>query len=119
MRSERSLPIPGHSLQAFRVESGHGLCARDDAVGRIAIGADLERVFALQLEQVGNLAQRAGDGQVIEAVPFTCKSVGFDAEVEQSCAACGQRVTHRAGASPGGVRQNRHPPPPAPQTLAA
>ena len=36
-----------------------------DHLGAGAIGADPERVLALQLEQIGDLVQDAGDGEVL------------------------------------------------------
>ena len=66
---------------------------------------------------------RATDG--CRAAPaawsFSCDAepVGFDAEIEQPRAAGGQRLAHGRHVLSGGARQNRQPPPPAPQTLAA
>ena len=37
-----------------------------DDVGAIAVRANLERVLALQLEQVGDIEQHARDGAVVE-----------------------------------------------------
>ena len=37
-----------------------------DDVGAIAVRANLERVLALQLEQVGDIEQYARDGAVVE-----------------------------------------------------
>ena len=119
MRAERSLPMPGHSRSCAAVEAGDRLGAVGHDVGAVAIRADLERVLALQLEQVGDLAEDARDGEVIERPCDAAEPVGFDAKVEQPGAARGERRAHRRAACPGGARQNRQPPPPAPHTLAA
>ena len=57
-------PVP--RAQAGLVQARHLLGGVADDVGGVAIGADLERVVALQLEQVRDLRQRARHGAVVE-----------------------------------------------------
>ncbi len=63
----RSLPMPGIVAQLLRVDAGDGVRPGRRCVGRRAVRANLERVLALDLEQVGDLRQHLRDGPVIHA----------------------------------------------------
>src|ERR1700752_4972288 len=57
----------GNLLETLGVERRHRVrMIRDDVAG-VAIRADLERVFALNLEQIGDLPENPRDGCVIQA----------------------------------------------------
>src|SRR5687768_3907728 len=97
---------------------------RDD-VGGVAIRANLERVLALELQQVGDLEKRARDRFVVERCGqrrrhsrVTCSPV-VSILKSRMRAPPSASVSLTAGTSSGAARQKRHPPPPAPHTLAA
>ena len=66
MRAARSLPIPGISRSAAASSGGEVVGMVGDDIGAVAVGANLERIVALDLEQVGNLAQNPRDCDVIQ-----------------------------------------------------
>ena len=55
----------GNRQRAGWRQLGDGLARCGAIVGAVAIGADLERVLALDFEQIANLGEDPGDGQVI------------------------------------------------------
>ena len=104
-----------------------------DRLRGVAIRADLERVLGLDLEQVANLGEDARDGEVLEAhrrcsdvsrgsgrqavtrVSTRSPSVSMrKSRIRPPAPATASRI---AGTRSGSPRQNRQPPPPAPQTL--
>ena len=61
----RSLPMPGIARSCSSVQCGQPLGGVRDRVGGVAVRANLERVLALDLEQVGDLGEDARDGEVV------------------------------------------------------
>ena len=58
--------MPFQPRSAASSSDGHGFGRVRHDVGGVAIGANLERILALQLQQVGDLEQRARDRLVVE-----------------------------------------------------
>ncbi len=90
--------MPGIASRFGGEQVGDALGAVRDGLGRVAIRADLERVLALDLEQVADLGEDAGDGEVVheraQAVTrvSTRRPSRFDAEIEEPAAMRGDRL---------------------------
>ena len=111
-----------------RREVGDPLGGVGDRLRGVAVCADLERVLALDFEEIADFGEHTRDGQVVEAT-------GCRLRLRPSSAASSTRrpsvsmVKSRSrppwrrapagwpGRRSGSPRQNRQPPPPAPQTL--
>ena len=88
IRAARSLPMPGISRSCRRRRACASSCGWfADDVGAVAVRANLERVLALDLEQVGDLAEHPRDRDVIQR-----GALALDPVVEQPRAAGGQRL---------------------------
>ncbi len=59
--------MPGIAQPLRRRQVGDALGGVRDGLRRVAVRADLERVLALDFEQVADLGEHAGDGEVVEA----------------------------------------------------
>ena len=57
--------MPGDLQQPPLIEVGQPLGGARHALSGVAVRADLERVLRLDLEQVGNLAEQACNGEII------------------------------------------------------
>ena len=83
--------MPGNRAQLRLVHAGDGVGQRGHVSAADAVRADLERVLALDLEQVGDLAEHLRDRRGYpRASPWRSMR-----EVEQPRAAAGQRVANR------------------------
>ena len=114
------LADPGPRAQ-LRFVARRGLLGlmRDD-VGAVTIRANLERVLALELEQIADFAEHAGDREVVERPSlFDHADPSVSMRKSSSRAPPAASASRTAAVRSGGARQNRQPPPPAPHTLAA
>ena len=85
--------------QRRRVHPGDRLGGVAHDVGAVAVRADLERVLALDLEEVGDL----GRGSRATAVLSQTEAIGLDAEVEQPRAAGRAAPGAHGGRASGGA----------------
>ena len=107
------------------VKRGDALRQVRDRLRGVAVRADLERVLALDFEQIADLGDDAGDGEVVHrSLPcgrgladLDPQPVALDSEIEQPRAGGLEGAAHRGNVARGSPMQNRQPPPPAPQTL--
>ena len=86
-----------------RRQVGDPLRSVGDRLRCVAVGADLERVLALDFEQVADLGEDTGDGQIVEThgldlgrrAALDAESLGLDREVEQLPAVRGDGLADR------------------------
>ena len=118
-------PDAGDAEPFRRGEGGDALREVRDRLRGVAVRADLERVLALDFEQIADLGEDAGDGEVVHrSLPcgrgladLDLQPVALDPEIEDAARRRPRARGASRGPSRGSPMQNRQPPPPAPQTL--
>ena len=70
IRPARSLPMPGSARSVGSRHVGDPVRAVGDDLRPVAVGADLERILVLQLEQVRDLAEDARDCRILHAADY-------------------------------------------------